>query len=338
MEIIKDLIFLKYVPDLTNNVTYGILFVFGFLTSFHCIVMCGGLALSQSIKNKGTKINIIPSLLYNVSRVISYTLIGGIVGGLGHIVRFSTKLNSLVPIIGGVFLIIMAINLMDIFPFLRKFSPRLPTFIAKKIYKNNNYSPIVLGLLSGLMPCGPLQIAQLYALGTGSILVGSASMFVFSLGTVPLLLGFGIINSMLSKKFSKIFVKVSAVLVLVLGISMIGRGLALNGMSVEVNNKTAEDSIVKSTVKGDFQEVSIKIEADSYKAISVTKGIPVRWHINVYEEDLNDCNNAINIPKFKIEKKLEVGDNVVEFLPEESGEYVYTCWMGMIKSKIVVVE
>jgi copper chaperone CopZ len=87
-----------------------------------------------------------------------------------------------------------------------------------------------------------------------------------------------------------------------------------------------------------MQTVAISVGTDSYQAIMVQKDIPVRWIIQVDEQNLNECNKAITIPYFGIDKKLSVGQNIVEFIPHETGEFVYTCWMGMIKSKIIVVD
>jgi hypothetical protein len=76
----------------------------------------------------------------------------------------------------------------------------------------------------------------------------------------------------------------------------------------------------------------------SYYFISMQKGIPVKWTIKADEDELNGCNNAIVIPKLNIEVSFQVGDNIVEFTAHEAGEITYTCWMGMIKSKIHVVD
>ena len=281
----------------------------------------------------------VPSLYYNAGRVISYSVVGGIAGGLGHVVSLTGIMKGIIPIVGGVFMVIMAINLFGIFPILRILNIRMPLFIAKKITKGNNYNPFYIGILSGLMPCGPLQIIQLYALGTRSVIYGAASSFVFALGTVPLLFAFGLFNSLINKKLSVKILKFSAVIVLVLGISMIGRGLSLYGILINVpgiEQLTSDET--DSKIEGNIQTVTTEIKADSFPEILVKKGIPVKWHIKVTEENLNDCNNEIIIPKYKVDKKLKVGDNIIEFTPIESGDIPYTCWMGMIKSKIIVSD
>jgi sulfite exporter TauE/SafE len=323
---------------------YGILFVVGLLTSLHCIAMCGGINLSQCVSYKyssGTKTgNLKPSFLYNAGRVVSYTVIGGIVGGIGSVVSFSGATKGIVAIIAGLFMVIMGLNMLNIFPWLKRFNPRMPKLFGNKIYNNNGKNgPFYIGLLNGLMPCGPLQAMQLYALGTGSVAAGALSMLIFSMGTVPLMFGFGAVSSLLGKKFTGKLMKVSAVLVMVLGFIMMGRGFLLSG----INPTFADSTSVKSNsnvavAENGVQVVSIDLKPNGYAPIVVQKGIPVKFIINAAAENINGCNNAIIIPKYNIQKALEPGENIIEFTPEETGTIPYSCWMGMIGSSIKVVD
>ncbi len=348
-QLVKDLYMLKYFSQLGTDPSYGLLLVLGFLTSFHCIGMCGGITLSQTIRYQNDDIKksyawLLPSALYNSGRVIAYTAVGAVVGGLGQVISFSGAWKGLIPILGGIFMIIMGINLLEIFPVLRRLNIPVPKWAAKKLLSNNAYSPFYVGLLTALMPCGPLQIVQLYALSTRSVVFGALSMFAFSLGTVPLLFSLGAINSLVTKSSINKVLKVSAVLVVVLGLVMLGRGLSLSGVVIHMPFMTHSDTdssypdAATARIEGHLQTVSTSIEPDAFTPIVVQKGIPVRWIIQVDADKLNECNRAIQIPGYKIEKDLSVGPNVVEFTPWETGELVYTCWMGMIKSKIIVVE
>jgi len=240
--IIKYTIGFNILPEVQSSMGFAALFVVGLLTSLHCVAMCGGLAVSQCVAAADTQ-RLLPgeqktglttlrtSLLYNGGRVISYTIIGGLVGALGSAVSFSGWARGAVAIASGVFMIIMAINLLGIAPFMRKWMPRMPVPLRSFSMKfGRGKSPLVVGLLNGLMPCGPLQGMQLYALGTGSALVGAASMFFFSLGTAPLLIGLGSATSLLGGKLTGKMMKVSALVILALGFVMISRGFALSGI------------------------------------------------------------------------------------------------------------
>jgi len=336
---VKDLFYMKYLPNLEDGANFGILLGFGLLTSIHCVGMCGGLVLSQSIEKPDANEHVVlPSAFYNAGRLISYTVIGGLIGGLGQTLALSGVLKGLIPIIGGVFMILMAVNMLGIFSGLRRLHFGLPKGLLKKlgIGRPGYRSPFILGLLTGLMPCGPMQIVQIYALGTKSILIGALSMLCFAVGTMPGLFGFGVLGSYISKGASRAILRISAFLVAVLGVVMLSRGMTLLG--VQVLPVQADGEYRKADLHGSVQTVSIEIGTDSFQAIEVYEGIPVEWTIHAGEEAINDCNNEIIVPEFGLDVKLAAGDTLVTFTPQEQGDYVYTCWMGMIKSKIRVID
>jgi copper ion binding protein len=343
--IIKNTIGFNFIPNVTQNMGYGILFVIGLITSLHCVAMCGGINLSQCVsykfsENDASKLSKIkPSLMYNAGRVISYTIIGGIVGALGSVISFSSTSKGIVTILAGIFMVIMGLNMLNIFPWLRKFNPHMPKIFGNKVHNNNGkHGPFYVGLLNGLMPCGPLQAMQIYALGTGSFFAGAASMFIFSLGTVPLMFGFGAISSLLSSKFTQKMMKVSAVLVMILGVIMLNRGFNLSGFAF-TGGITAKASSSGNVAKidGNFQVVTTKLQSGSYTPFIVQKGIPVKWTIKASASDINGCNGTVTIPQFGISKTLQPGDNEIDFTPNAEGNILYTCSMGMISSNITVV-
>ncbi|HCL01063.1 MAG TPA: heavy metal transporter, partial [Lachnoclostridium phytofermentans] len=201
--------------------------------------------------------------------------------------------------------------------------------------KNSN-SPFYVGLLNGLMPCGPLQAMQLYALSTGDPLKGALSMLLFSLGTVPLMFGLGVLSSVLSQKFTKKVMSVGAVLVVVLGFSMFQSGLSLSGFAATPFDQSTSSNVAK--IQDDVQIVNTTLNSGRYEPITVQAGIPVKWIITAENGSINGCNNRIYIPEYGIEKKFEIGENIIEFTPEKAGTYRYSCWMGMIRSTITVLE
>ncbi len=319
-------------PTVETTMSYGMLFLVGLLTSVHCIAMCGGINLSQSITSYNT---IHSNIYYNLGRVISYTIIGGIVGALGSTITLNGRFKGIVAIIAGILMIIMAINMLGIFPVLRIFNVKIPKKISVFLNKSKKgKSSFYIGLVNGLMPCGPLQSMQLYALSTGSFIGGATSMFLFSLGTVPLMFGFGTIASQLNKKFTKRMLTVSSVLIFVLGFGMLNNGLSLSGISF--NNYASYENIAE--VNGDYQTIETEVDFGSYEAITVKKDILVKWTINVPKGKLNGCNNEMIIPAYDLDIKLKEGQNIIEFIPTETGTIPYSCWMGMIKSSINVID
>lgn len=347
--IIQNTIGFNYIPAVQQNAGYGLLFIVGILTSLHCIAMCGGIAISQSIKKdtacgsskKYDKFK--PAALYNLGRLISYTVLGGIVGGLGSVISLSGRFRGVVAILAGAFMIIMGINMLNIFPWLRKINIRMPKIFGKKLTSDKrSKSPFIVGLLNGFMPCGPLQTMQLYALGTGSIFTGAASMFVFALGTMPLMTIFSFIASLLSSKFTSRMLKVSAVVVIILGLVMTNRGLALSGVAMPdlsfLGGTQANAATVKAENVDGKQVLKMSANASGYSpnVFFVQKGIPVRWIIS--GDSLNSCNNEIVVPEYNIQQKLKPGENIIEFTPESIGSISFSCWMGMIRGTFKVVD
>lgn len=335
-----------------NNASYAVLFVVGVLTSIHCIGMCGGIMISQTLsKESNNKFEaIMPALLYNLGRVVSYTILGGIIGALGSVFSFSITARAGMQIFAGVFMIIMGFNMAGFSAF-RKFNIKLPYSLCKA--KNKSGSPFIIGILNGLMPCGPLQTMQLFALGTGSATKGALSMFMFAIGTVPLMLTFGAISGLLSKGYTKKILKFSGVLIIVLGLIMGNRGLTLAGINVNPltalenastsvlggsSNGSSNPNVTKAIMQDGVQVINMTADNNGYtpNAFYVQKGIPVKWIID--GKQINSCNNAIVAQSLKIEKKIKSGENIIdEFMPGDK-DINFSCWMGMIRGVIKVVD
>lgn len=328
-----------------NGASYIVLFIIGILTSIHCVGMCGGIMLSQSISKKGmSKFQAIrPAILYNAGRVIAYTLIGGIVGALGSVLSLSLAVKSVMQMFAGVFMIILGLNMAG-FRMFSKLRIRLPWSMCSM--KKKSKTPFLVGLLNGLMPCGPLQTMQLYALGTGSAVNGALSMFLFSLGTVPLMLTFGAVSGILSKSYTKKILKMSGFLVIILGIIMGNRGLALAGVGIpnimdikgiSIGNSESVSDKSKAMLKDGIQEITMTVDGSGFtpNQFYVKKNVPVKWIIK--GDAINPCNNAIAIPTLNKESTIKSGENIIEFTPSDK-DINFSCWMGMIKGTIKVTD
>ncbi len=317
------------IPTISENITYGMLFITGLLTSIHCISMCGAINLMTTF-NRENKVNLKRPFLYNLGRLISYTLLGGIVGLIGSIISVSETINGLIIIFASVVMLLMSLSMLNIIKF------KLPKLIKLKssIKTSNSF---MVGLLNGFMPCGPLQAMQVYALSTGSFITGSLSMFLFCLGTIPLMLGVGVIFNIVKGRKRIILNKIASILILLLSIVMLFRGLSTLGINYntlfnDYGNYTA------STIYKDYQEVKINLSYGSYDDIIVQKGMKVRLIINAPKKYLTGCNNVVMINEFNIKKELKEGENVIEFTPDKVGTYSMNCWMSMITNNIKVID
>ncbi len=349
-------------PMIENGLSLGAIFVTGLLSSLHCISMCGGLALAQGsrgLKAPQARGAVMPSLAYNAGRVVSYTAIGAAVGAAGEVLRIGAGGRALILGLAGLFMLIMGLSLAGWLrlPRLRwkgfqRFGERTGSLAAR-------FGPFAVGLANGFIPCGPLQAMQVFALGSGSALAGALAMFAFSIGTTPLLFAFGIGGALVPPRYRVIALRAGAVLVMFLGLTTLGRAWALapsrgpatresaaissgqpqaaRGQAPLTGTAAPQLSGQVATLMGSYQEVRVSVGARNYGEIIVQVGIPVRFNLSAAPGALNGCNNAIVIPSLNLQKPLSVGDNIVEFLPERTGVIPYSCWMGMIRSRIVVV-
>ena len=330
-----------------NGATYFVLFIVGVLTSIHCVGMCGGIMLSQSInKESKSKFDAMkPAILYNAGRVVSYTILGGIVGSLGSVFSLSLSVKAGLQIFAGLFMIIMGLN-MSGYSLFRKFNIKLPWSACS--IKKKPRTPFLVGVLNGLMPCGPLQTMQLYALGTGSAYKGALAMLIFSLGTVPLMLTFGALSGLISKGYTKTLLKFSGILVVVLGVIMGTRGLALAGVNIPNTaslaaslsggkSATSASPAAKPVIENGVQIVRMTADGAGYtpNGLYIQKNMPVKWIID--GKALNSCNSQIIVPSLNIQKNLQPGENVIEFTPEDK-DINFSCGMGMIRGVFKVVD
>ena len=189
---------------------------------------------------------------------------------------------------------------------------------------------LTVGLLNGLMPCGPLQSMQLAALASLSPIKGALSLLFFSLGTTPLMLGLGSLTAALGQRFNR------AVLVAVMGLAMLSQGAALAGWSLPA--APAQSGDLAARTESGVQTVYSTLEPNRYPDITVTAGEPVRWVIDAPDGSINGCNNRIFIPALDLEYAFPPGEIVIELTPGETGTISYTCWMGMIRGTITVTD
>ncbi len=125
---------------------------------------------------------------------------------------------------------------------------------------------------------------------------------------------------------------ISCFTVLALLLTSCGKSGATTSRATTTNYKNP------AVVEADMQRVTTQFSSRRYSPITVQVGLPVRWTIQMDAKDLNSCNNALQIPKFDIQQSLSPGETVIEFTPTETGNIPYSCWMGMIRSTITVVD
>jgi hypothetical protein len=158
-----------------------------------------------------------------------------------------------------------------------------------------------------------------------------------------LVFGLGAFGSAMGRRFASRAMTVGAVLVVVLGLSMLSQGWSLYGAAgaptpgTTIADGAAPDETPDAAQDG-VQVKNSTLNARRYPAITVTVGTPVRWIIDAPKGSITGCNNRIFIGEYGIEYAFKEGENIIEFTPERVGRFRYSCWMGMLSGTITVVE
>src|SRR5260370_33180824 len=132
-----------------------------------------------------------PHLYFNAGRIISYTVLGGAIGGFGSTFTLSPEANGLLVILASVIMVALGLQMLKLMPSLGVLQPRMPKFIAHKIHNFSEQEAqggaFVLGASTFFLPCGFTQALRLYVLAKGSTQTGALVMLSFALGTLPAL-------------------------------------------------------------------------------------------------------------------------------------------------------
>jgi sulfite exporter TauE/SafE/copper chaperone CopZ/LysM repeat protein len=333
-------------PDIAQHMSLWLIFLLGLVTGFHCIGMCGGFVVSYTAADASAgRSALISHAAYGAGKTASYTGIGALFGALGAVVAFTPLLRGAAGIAAGLFLIIFGLNMLGLFAPLRRFRLGLPAPLEKWVYReaSGRHRPFVIGLLNGLMiACGPLQAMYVMAAGTGSPIEGAKMLLAFGLGTLPVMLAFGVIASMLSSALTHRLLKASGVIVVALGAVMINRGLILTGGGFDLGSLLARmrqsEAPIASTMAPAVQTIEMEANGVGYHPSSYTliRGVPVKWVIDATE--VTTCNHRIVVPSLDLEFDLHPGRQTIEFTPQQAGIIPWSCWMGMIRGEFQVVE
>ena len=316
-----------------------------------CMALVGGLVLGMSAKfskqnPEASGIDkFVPHVYFNLGRIVSYFVFGGIIGFAGSFFQLSTSVLGLLTVAVGLVMLLLGSQLIDIFPFLKTISFTLPKSFHKFLgvkekteaeYSNKNAS--ILGASTFFLPCGFTQAMQLYAISTGSPLQGALTLGVFALGTTPGLLGVGGLTSVVSGGSSKLFFKTAGVLVMLLALFNVSNGLNLLGVkSVFANTKT--DSLDKNVkIVNGVQVIKMTQKSNGYTPdkFTVKKGVPVKWIVT--SETIYSCASSIVSQQLGIRSSLKLGENVFEFTPTQTGTIRFSCSMGMYTGQFNVVD
>lgn len=340
--------------DIGATANYGLLFMVGIMTSFHCIGMCGGFVISYTVGSKTSISSYWNHLFYGIGKLLSYSGFGALFGLIGGAITITFEMRSVASASAGIFLIIYGLSMLEAFSGLRRFHIRIPFKLNRFLQspRQRTQNPFIIGLLNGLMiACGPLQAMYIMAAGTGDPLEGAKLLSVFALGTLPVMFLFGTFASMITSNTSQRLIKASGFIIILLGAVMLNRSIMLTGTGYDANSLISrisqeaknyfmtwqhDHADAGSHIQEGYQIIYMEAEKKAYipNQYTLRYGIPVKWVINV--KQLSSCNKKIIVPALDLIFELKPGLQIVEFTPKQVGVISWSCHMGMIPGTFVV--
>lgn len=208
--------------------------IFGVLGSFHCVGMCGPIAFMLPLSRKNSAERLLQITLYHSGRLLSYSLIGlafGLVGKGLNIFGIQQQMSIGIGILM-ILLVILPSERFGKFHFSRplyKIIQKIKSSLGAELRKKSPDTFLTIGFLNGFLPCGLVYMAVLGAIATGSIAMGAFYMFLFGLGTVPLMTGAVYFSKKLtSGSLRQGIRKVIPILILLIGVLFVLRGMGLD--------------------------------------------------------------------------------------------------------------
>ncbi len=207
-------------------------FLIGLTSNFHCVGMCGPIALAIPVNRQNNLTIFKDAFLYNFGRIITYSLLGAIAGMIGLTIQTFNILQWL-SIISGIIVILYAWK-----KYFLKFLPKLQlngffstnkigSWMRKSLNSSSPFRLLFFGIINGLLPCGMVYLALANAILSGNLLNGALAMFSFGVGTLPVMVGIIIASNKISPKVREKMNRMIPYMLTIVGLLIILRGLNL---------------------------------------------------------------------------------------------------------------
>ena len=207
--------------------------IFGLISSFHCVGMCGPIAIMLPVDRNNEAKKITQIITYHIGKLIAYSTLGLVFGLLGRSFYLAGMQQQL-SIIVGVLMIIVALvpeKIVAKYNFSKpiyKVITKVKSSLGKQFKSKSYKSLFTIGLLNGFLPCGMVYVAIFGAIAMQSISLGILYMLLFGVGTIPMLTAVIYVSTLVSFSFRKTLQQVIPVVAVVIGMLFIIRGLGLD--------------------------------------------------------------------------------------------------------------
>lgn len=300
-------------------------------------------------------------VLFLAAKLVAYTLLGAGLGWLGTMIQLTPVGRGVLMLIITVFMLGTALRLLNVHPIFNYFQLQPPKFVRRflrqwsKNSREDFATPLFLGVLTVLIPCGITQAMMALAIGTGSPLAGAVTMLAFTLGTTPIFFFLAYFATRLGEKLNTYFVRLVAILLLIFTLFSLESGLNLIGSPVsfaaykqwlETPGQVADSSSTNTGVlainepakevpQPSEQTLTINVSDEGYRPNTLKAKANLPTKLVLVTQDTSSCSRAFTIPSLKIQKVLpETGSKTIDLPPQKKGRLRFSCSMGMYTGQI----
>jgi sulfite exporter TauE/SafE len=346
-----------------ENINLISIFLTGLLTGgLTCMAVQGGLLaatiaqreearLREGFKNSGKAL---PILSFLVAKLIAYTALGFLLGVVGSVLTLSITAKIILQVAVVIFMLGTAFNILEVHPIFRYFVIQPPKFLTRLVRKQSQsqdiFAPGILGAFTIFIPCGTTQAMMALSIASGSPVFGALILFAFILGTSPLFFILGYFATVLGEMFQKQFMRIAAIVLIILALVNLNSVLLLKGIDVSQSVKGGltgvyctlwfcDNSKANVVLENAVTEATITFGQVAYQpdSINVKKGQKITLHL--VNKDGASCIQAFTIPSLGIQKVVPVGskETITFTSPDSPTQIPFMCSMGMFRGVINVL-
>lgn len=257
-KILQNLGFLKNINTSSRDISFGVAILTGVVASFSsCLAVVGAVVIAFAEKYQAGgkdfyQTALKPNIQFHLGRLITFFVLGGVLGLIGQEINISGNLVSIFTIVIAIIMAWLGLNILNILPPISSIGIRMPKSLMKNWHQlqksEHKAAPYLLGGLTFFLPCGFTQSMQIFALVSGNFITGGVTLLLFALGTLPILLAIGTTASWAKSKKIEIIKKVAGILIIIFAISTFLTGYSLAGIKSNIISE-ADNKITPSEDK-----------------------------------------------------------------------------------------
>jgi len=311
-----------------------------------------------------------PVTLFLAARLTAYTILGFLLGWVGTALQLTPYTRAAMLIIVGIFMLGTALRMLNVHPIFRHFviePPKKVTRYMRKKAKNDGahtLTPVLLGTLTVLIPCGISQVMMAAAIASGNPITGASIMFAFILGTSPIFFGLAFMTAKLTGRMQTGFLKFIGIVIFILAFVSINSGLNLAGSPLSFSNikqslsdkqaladntapannaspatqsPPAQSPAASTSQPSDNATDTLKLITTSYNYTPqvIRASANKAYKLEITSKNNTGCGRAFTIPSMGKQEILpENGVTTINIPPQQPGKMRMTCAMGMFNAVI----